>query len=508
MSTVRAAALLFFVVALASLPQGLLPDWTGTEGRRVQIALEMLQSGDFVVPTLFFEPTFAKPPLHYWILTAAHSWLGDSHLAMRVPSMLAVWMLATLAFSLLRRAFSEPAGWIGALGVATAPLVVHSYFSAEIDPIFACLTAASLWMLAFGAAKENASAMFMAGILGAGALMSKGAPYLLFATGAWVVWLRHRRMRGALVYFVPLILLPTIWVWMLMYATPASADAADVASRETVGRLASYGWKHLLELPGYFVRAAAIQAPFVFWCFWEHRGKRDARMGADDLMLRMCSAAAIVAVLLLAVFPSKPTRYLLPNVPLFTFAVAPAVAHYALHAGRIGASGSFILRTLGVLGSLMLVALPWVPAPMPSRTPVFALALALAPLLVRTPRALVAMCLWLPLVANWTVLADWRERWLDGPRTVEPYANLFATELRRMGAGPDTLEGYGHVHAGILLGADLLPVGQEEPRRAPTKRFVVSENTGVRRLGDDYAPRLLLRAGNVEFLVDEKIEKR
>ena len=62
--------------------------------------------------------------------------------------------------------------------------------------------------------------------------------------------------------------------------------------------------------------------------------------------------AAIVAVLVLALFPQKPTRYLLPNVPLFTFAVAPAAAHYALYAGRIGAFGQASLRVLGVLGVL------------------------------------------------------------------------------------------------------------------------------------------------------------
>lgn len=503
MSTPRAALLLFVAAAAAMLPQALTQDWLGTEGRRVQIASEMLQTGGWAVPTLFFEPTFAKPPLHYWILAGFDSWLGGSHLALRLPSMLAVWLIATLAFSLQRRVFSEAAAWIAALGIVCSPLVIHSFPTAEIDPIFACFTAASLWLLAYGAARDDKASLFFAGLLGAGALLTKGAPYLMFAAGAWAVWIRHRRMRGALLYLLPLVVLPLLWV-LALQASADGSQAADVAGRETMGRLSGYRWKHLFELPGYFARAAWIQAPFVFWCFWEHRGKRDARMGSDDLLLRMCSGAAIVAVAILAVFPGKPTRYLLPNVPLFTFAVAPAVAHYALHAGRIASVGSFSLRAIGALGALLLLALPWLPAPIPPRTPAFALVCALVPLWVRTPRALVAMCLWLPVLAGWTVLADWRDRWMDGPRAVEPYGPILASELRRIGAAADAVEGYGHVHGAMVLGADLLPKGQEEAHRAPDARFVLRESVGPPPLGDAYHERLRLRAGNLVFVVEEK----
>ena len=507
MSTPRAALLLFFAAAVAMLPQALTQDWLGTEGRRVQIASEMLQTGGWAVPTLFFEPTFAKPPLHYWILAGVESWLGGSHLALRLPSMLAVWLLATLAFALQRRVFSETAAWIAALGIVCSPLVIHSFPTAEIDPIFACFTAGSLWLLAFGAARDDKGSLFFAGVLGAGALLTKGAPYLMFAAGAWAVWIRHRRMRGALPYLLPLLSLPLLWVLALLGAADG-AEAADVAGRETMGRLSGYQWKHLYELPIYLLRAAWIQAPFVFWCFWEHRGKRDARMGADDLLLRMCSGAAIVAVAVLAVFPGKPTRYLMPNVPLFTFAVAPAVAHYAAHAGRIAGVGTFALRAIGVVGALLLLALPWLPAPIPPRTPVLALACALVPLWVRTPKALVAMCLWLPLLAGWTALSDWRDRWMDGPRAVEPYGPALSAELRRMGAAPDAIEGYGHVHGALLLGADLLPKGQESALRGPTSRFVLRESVGVPPLGDGYQERLRLRAGNLVFVVEEKTEPR
>ena len=46
------AILLFAVAALVLLPAWLRADWDGTEGRRVQIALEMLRADSWMEPLL------------------------------------------------------------------------------------------------------------------------------------------------------------------------------------------------------------------------------------------------------------------------------------------------------------------------------------------------------------------------------------------------------------------------------------------------------------------------
>lgn len=510
MSTTRASLVLLLVVVVAMLPQALWPDWNGTEGRRVEIAAEMVRTGDLVVPTLYFEPTFAKPPLHYWILGAVQKGFGQGFLSMRVPSIAAVWALAVLAFALHRRWFGAPAAWIAALGVATSPLVVAHFATAEIDPIFACFTAASLWTLAVGVARERRGLLFAAGVLGGLALLQKGPPYLVFAAGAWLAWLRHRRLRGFLVYALPLVALPAAWVFALMANPATSAAATGAASVETVGRFFGHTWQDLFEVPLFFVRAALVQAPLVFWCFWEHRSQRDARMSAEDLTLRMCSGSAILAVFLLAFFPDKSTRYLLPNVPLFTFAVAPAVAHYALRASRLGHVARGFVRAMAVVGALALIALPWVPGPVPPRTPVLALVLALAPLWLRTPRALVAACLLLPVLGGFTALADWRDRAAIGSRATAVHGPLLDRELRRLGAAEPTLEVYGHVKGGVLLGAGLLPRGQEYPHVEPKARFLLLEAAGIGRLParSGYDERLRLCAGRDTWIVEERRDAR
>lgn len=95
-----AAALLAACAALLLLGNLTYPLVDPDESRYVQIALEMLQTGDFVVPRLQGEPYLDKPPLLYWV-TAGSIWLfGPSELAARLPAALAA-ILTTLSTYLL-----------------------------------------------------------------------------------------------------------------------------------------------------------------------------------------------------------------------------------------------------------------------------------------------------------------------------------------------------------------------------------------------------------------------
>ncbi|MBK8095912.1 MAG: glycosyltransferase family 39 protein [Planctomycetes bacterium] len=490
------ALILLLLTIVACWPQWSIADWHGTEGRRVQIATEMAQSGDWVVPTLGHEPTWAKPPLHYWLLLFCRQLFGDSFLVARLPAVLGHWLLAVLAMVLLRRSFGERAAWIGALGVLLSPMALFEVATAEIDPLFASLTAASLWCLASGVARERTAWVGAAGVLGGLACLQKGVPYLLFAAGAWLVWGRHRRLQRWAWYFPPLVALPAAYYLLLITTRGSSAELLAVIQDETVGRVSTFEWRHVLKTPEFWLRAVAVQLPFVLWCFWEWRGRRDARMDAGDLILRMCSGGAVLAVVILTFFPGRPTRYLLPNVPLFTFAVAPAVAHFAAQQRELGGFSRRLLRLLALGGAGALVAMPFLRAASDPRLVAFAVVVAVLPWWIRTPRALAAMCLWLPIVAAWTVGGARTDAWSTSDDARLPFGALLASELRREGVPLPQLATWGHLQSGVLLGMGLpqVPAGDEPPpigsvpRRPPTAPFVLREEACGPPPG--YAPRL------------------
>lgn len=499
----RALALLL-LTGFVCLPQWSLPDWVGTEGRRLQIAFEMADSGDWLVPTLGGQPTWAKPPLHYWIQGALSFVSRTDHWLLRLPAVLALFAAAWLGLELHRRWFSPAAGWVVALGVITAPVVVAGWPSVEIDPLFAALTAMSLWCLATGVARERRGLVFWSGVLGGLAMLQKGPPYFLFASGAYLVWWRRRGLRQGLPHFVPLLLLPLAYYVPLWCLRVAPGEMLAVASDESVGRVATFQMANVLETPLYWLRAAAVQLPLLLWCFWEWRGARDARMDATDLTLRMCSGAAVLAVVILTFFPGRPTRYLLPNVLLFPFAVAPAVAHYAGAGRELGRFARRGLRVAGVLGALALPVVPWFADRIGYGAAGLALGVALLPILVRTPRHLVAACFAIPVLAGWTVILDRAAQWPETGRARAAAGAVLRAELAARGALSE-LASHGHIEGPMVLGAGVLPPGDEFARQAPTARWVLHEaaDRPPRHL-EQYRERLRLCLPKQTFAVRER----
>lgn len=501
------ALLLLLVTLVACWPTWSLPDLDGTEGRRVQIALEMLRSGDWWVPSLGGEPTWAKPPLHYWLLAACHQLFGGSVWSMRLPSVLGAFAVAWLAGELLRRRHDAATGWIGALGVACSPMVVAVWPEAEIDPLFACFTAASLWCLACGVAAEQRRMVFAAGLLGGLAMLQKGPPYLLFAAGAWFVWWQQRRLRGFLWYLLPLLGMPLayyvpLWLW---HVSPAEMLA--VANEESVGRVATFEWQHVSAIPPYWLRALAVQLPFGFWIVqgWRQGRGRDGQ--AADVVVRMVLWAVVVAIVVLTFFPGRATRYLQPNVLLGSFALAPAVAAFAAGAGPLSAFAARAMAALGIAGSVALMVLPFVPQAGIGALGLAAVA-AVAGAMARTPQQVVLVCLLLPLVAAWTVGLERSTAWLASPRARLPAGALLQQELQRAGVAPADLTTMGHFDSPLLLAAGLLPPGDEFARGAWRSRWVLHELGGWPPLAPPptMAERLRLCLPFKTFVLRERVE--
>jgi 4-amino-4-deoxy-L-arabinose transferase-like glycosyltransferase len=498
---------LLLVTMVVAWPTWSLPDWDGTEGRRVQIALEMVERGDWLVPTLGHEPTLAKPPLHYWQLAALLHWFGGDRLWLRLSGVLAAAAAAWLCGELLRRWFGARTGWIGALGIVCSPAVLHLWPTAEIDPLFATATAASLWCVATGVARERKALVVAAGVLGGIALLQKGPPYFVFAAGAWLVWWRHRGLRFFGLYLLPLVLVALAYYVPLWLLRVPPAEMLAVANEESVGRVALYEWKHIRDIPVFWLRALGVQLPLLFWCFWEWRGARDARMDASDLTLRMCSGAAVLAVVLLTVFPGRPTRYLMPNVLLLSFAVAPAVAHFMTFPGAMPRFASRMMTAIGVLGAIGLLVLPFVP-----QAGIGALGLAAVagavPLLVRTPHAVVVACLVLPVIGSWTVIRDRSAAWSTGPRSRLHAGAVLQHELQRLGAtDPDQVRTIGHFDSPLLLAAGLLPPGDEGERRPWRGRWVLHEYGAIAvHPPADYVERVRLHLPFKSFAIRERVD--
>src|SRR5476649_1945881 len=93
----RHGLLLFLAVLALSLPQAaLLPLLDRDEPRFAEASREMLQSGNFIVPTFNHAPRYAKPPLIYWCQALSYTLFGENAFSARLPSLLATAATAVL----------------------------------------------------------------------------------------------------------------------------------------------------------------------------------------------------------------------------------------------------------------------------------------------------------------------------------------------------------------------------------------------------------------------------
>src|SRR4051812_22161454 len=91
------------------------------EGRYAQIPREMLQRGDWIVPTLQGEPYLDKPPLFYWFVMGSYALFGYHAWAARLVPALAVHGAVLAGYVLGRRLLGERSAWWGAALLTIAP---------------------------------------------------------------------------------------------------------------------------------------------------------------------------------------------------------------------------------------------------------------------------------------------------------------------------------------------------------------------------------------------------
>jgi 4-amino-4-deoxy-L-arabinose transferase-like glycosyltransferase len=299
--------------------------WDVDEGRNCGAALEMLETGQYIVPTFNATLRVDKPALLYWLQVLAYRQFGVNEFAARLPSALSALTAVLLAYELGRKLFSPGAGLLGGLILASTPMLCAAARFANPDSLLNMFTVLTLFLFWKGHAARSRWWFVSVGISTGLAVLAKGPVGLVLPAAVivlfllWVRQLRRLLDRRLLLGMLAFLLVALPWyVWV----------AADTKANFLRGFLLTHHVDRFLSpmenhagSPLYYVLILlAGFAPWsvflglALWYAWPGRAGTPDRAGpADGQRFLLCWIAVYVVFFSLAA--TKLPNYVLPVCP-------------------------------------------------------------------------------------------------------------------------------------------------------------------------------------------------
>lgn len=184
------------VLVLRGVLMGFLPLTDTTEARYGLIAKEIVQSGDWVIPHVWFDgqhvPFLGKPPLFFWGAAGCMKLFGINEFSARLPSLLAFALTLVIMAVILRRYLSSRAAATAVYLGITCVVLLAACGLVIVDMLLTfAVTGAVLGFYAFcqeqDKQRRKAWSVWTAGMLGIG-FMTKGPIVLVMVGLPVLIW--------------------------------------------------------------------------------------------------------------------------------------------------------------------------------------------------------------------------------------------------------------------------------------------------------------------------------
>ncbi len=309
------------------------------ESSLAQSAREMRERGDWLVTTLYGEPTAERPPLMCWVVAGSFALFGESETAARIPSVLAALALLAVVWRLaLRLGAGRLGGWTAAVILASSLQFVLIGRSADPEvPFTLCFTAGILCLLeALQRPARGAWGPAGAALLGVSVLFQGTAGFALVAAVAAPCVLLAARGRLATLRPVTscATFLAVVLPWYLAVAARDPALASRWLAPGSVLDAARYGAGAAPASP--FVFGSMLLVGFLPWSLFLPgalaRSADQLRKGLPDGRLRIVPALWLLAML--ALFTLAAHRFsssILPALPAAAILAAEPISSWLEH---------------------------------------------------------------------------------------------------------------------------------------------------------------------------------
>lgn len=386
---------LFAILCIVLVPWlGLVLFNTKGEPREAIVAVSMLQSGDWILPTSHGGDIPYKPPFLAWLIAIFAKYLNDGHVTeflSRLPSALAAIAMVMGGYSWARRYVS--AGMAAAMGIVTITAfeVYRAAVCCRVDMVLtACMVLALYQMYHWRESgrgglpwygRQRCMHFACGALLLSGAVLAKGPVGALLPCLCMGIFCLMRgdnffKSVGWLTLICALsMVLPAIWYWQAYLL--GGDHFMQLAYEENIGRLTgNMGYESHLN-PWYYniITVVAGMLPWTLFALlvgigaaFHPKAKSKLRAARVNVRARLASysspdmfalTVALVVFLFYCLPASKRSVYLLPMYPFMAYAVAYLLLK--LRAARVVSVYATVIDVLAVAAPVVMIIAQWVP---------------------------------------------------------------------------------------------------------------------------------------------------
>jgi 4-amino-4-deoxy-L-arabinose transferase-like glycosyltransferase len=291
------------------------------EGRRAIPARAMLDTGNFVVPTLYGEPYPSKPPGFFWMVAAVGAMGGGvGEVAVRLPSVVSVLLGAWLVVLFARRELPPLTRHLAALLFVSGFIMLDKGTLGEIDAVFTLLVFGTLaaWWGGYRPEGHTLRSWLAVGALLGAAILTKGPVALVLFYAPVIVFLvwegRARRLLApGHALALALGVVPTLlWAGRLLRHVPLSVAGAHW-SRELLGDVANKvpSLDYVRQLLLFPIDVFVMTLPWVLAAVPLLLPRAAGRPEMPEPLRRFLVSVVVAPVAFFWIFPHSRARYVL-----------------------------------------------------------------------------------------------------------------------------------------------------------------------------------------------------
>lgn len=325
------AGLLVVLVAVLFLPRLAFLNVRGEEPRRAQVAVEMIDSGEWIVPHQQGTLYFSRPPLQNWAIGLLGLARGQvDRWAIRLPSVLATLGVVLVIYIYGRSFLSRTAALLAAVAFASAAQVLELGRMGETDMMFTFFVTGSLLLWHYGRVRRwpawrTWSVAYLMVALGTLTKGPQAPAYFVGSVGVYLLLTRRWRDAISWGHLAGIGVFLVVWgAWQAPYYAAVKLDGTlRIYGRNVAVRFNDTTWHDYVEhffmypleiLFGCLLPWSVLLAAYANRSFRRHIG------AARDHVVFLLVALAVTFPTVWFV-PTARSRYFMPLYPCIALLV-------------------------------------------------------------------------------------------------------------------------------------------------------------------------------------------